>query len=175
MATRQRAIAIRLGAVATVAVLAAGCAQTSDPAEAGFFSGVSNLATGTYDQRVADREAARARAQTEADRLAARAAELDAERQALAREEAAALQRLQNVNADIAAQQARLTELSGRRDVDTQRLDDLQSRAADLQRRRDTLAASPPTSDPAEIERLEREIDDLRQVIDSIIATVAGP
>ena len=43
-------------------VLAAGgCARNQDPSQAGFFSGVANLADGTYDQRVADREATRDR------------------------------------------------------------------------------------------------------------------
>lgn len=47
------------------------CQTTTDPAEGGFFSGVSGIATGAYDQRIETAEADVASAQARNDALAA--------------------------------------------------------------------------------------------------------
>ncbi|MFA3920352.1 hypothetical protein [Ruegeria hyattellae] len=49
----------------------AGCQTTTDPAEGGFFNGVSGIATGAYDDRIDAAEADVASAQTRNDALAA--------------------------------------------------------------------------------------------------------
>ncbi|WP_372572713.1 hypothetical protein [Ruegeria jejuensis] len=49
----------------------AGCQTTTDPAEGGFFNGVSGIATGAYDDRVDAAEADVASAQARNDALAA--------------------------------------------------------------------------------------------------------
>ncbi len=57
----------------------AACQTSTDPADGGFFNGVSALSSGTYDDRIAEREASVEEAQ-------ARNAALTAEQQALARQ-----------------------------------------------------------------------------------------
>lgn len=47
------------------------CQTTTDPAEGGFFSGVSGIATGAYDERIASAEGDVAAAQARNDALAA--------------------------------------------------------------------------------------------------------
>ncbi|MEX0349254.1 MAG: hypothetical protein AB3N15_07480 [Paracoccaceae bacterium] len=49
----------------------AGCQTTTDPAEGGFFNGVSGIATGAYDDRIDAAEADVASAQARNDALAA--------------------------------------------------------------------------------------------------------
>ncbi len=52
-------------------VALSACQTTTDPAEGGFFSGVSGIATGAYDQRIETAEADVASAQARNDALAA--------------------------------------------------------------------------------------------------------
>ncbi len=52
-------------------VLLAACQTTTDPAEGGFFSGVSGIATGAYDDRITAAEGEVAEAQARNDALAA--------------------------------------------------------------------------------------------------------
>ncbi len=61
----------------TLGVLA-GCQTTTDPAEGGFFSGVSGIATGAYEDRVSASEAEVASAQARNDALAAQQSALGA-------------------------------------------------------------------------------------------------
>ena len=153
---------------------AAGCARTEDPAQAGFLSGVANLADGTYNQRVSEREAARDRAQNQANQLAARAAELDGERRQLALQEANAYQRLENLNGQLALERARLAQLDQQTNVDQSRLGSLQNRADSLEAQRIQLTNAPANQvDAAEVEALQQEIDALRSVIDSMISDLA--
>ncbi|SEI52345.1 hypothetical protein SAMN05444007_101447 [Cribrihabitans marinus] len=53
------------------ALLLAGCQTTSDPAEGGFFDGVSGIASGSYDARIDTAEADVAGAQARNEALAA--------------------------------------------------------------------------------------------------------
>jgi hypothetical protein len=67
--------------------LVAGCVQSDDPAEGGFYSGITGLAGGGYEARIAEREAAVTAAQS-------RQAALGAELTGLEREHAALQARL---------------------------------------------------------------------------------
>lgn len=60
---------IRVAAIACLLLTA--CQTTTDPAEGGFFSGVSGIATGAYDDRIAAAEGDVAAAQIRNDALAA--------------------------------------------------------------------------------------------------------
>ena len=172
----QRSNGTTLGiGLAAIVLVASGCSGTQDPAQAGFLDGVANLAGGTYDARIEQREQARAAAEVEASRLEARAAELETERRALAAEEAAARDRLQRLNVGIAQQQAQLRDLETRQGVDQQRLAQLRTWVQDLETRRDSLLSEDP--DPTlqrEVDQLEREVALLRQDIDAIIAGLAA-
>ncbi len=52
-------------------LILAACQTTTDPAEGGFFAGVSGIATGAYDDRIATAEGEVATAQTRNEALAA--------------------------------------------------------------------------------------------------------
>ena len=169
-----RATCLVSGAGLAALLLATGCTGTQDPSQAGFLDGVGNLASGTYDQRIEQREVARASAEVEASRLEARAAQLDAERRALAAEEAAARDRLARMNSNLAQEQARLNELQARQGADQQRLAELQARVREMESRRTTLSADPDPSLQAEVTRLEQEVVLLRRDIDTIIAELAA-
>ena len=160
-------------AAGLVALALAACTGTQDPSQAGFFDGVANLAGGTYDQRVAERQAAAASAHQQADQLALRAAELERERETLAAQEAQLSARVQQVNAEVYTQQARLQTLRTRQQTDQAQLSQLESRLSDLQRQLNRANTNPAPDTSAEIERLEREIAQLTRVIDDLIATTA--
>ena len=64
-------------------LLVAGCVQSDDPAEGGFYSGIAGLAGGGYEGRIAEREAAVAAAQARQTELAAELAGLEREHRAL--------------------------------------------------------------------------------------------
>jgi chromosome segregation ATPase len=161
-------------AASLAAVLAVGaCTGTQDPSQAGFFDGAANLASGTYDQRVAEREAAAASAQQQADRLAIRAAELEQERQTLAAREQQLRYRVQQVDAQAATQRQRLQQLRAAQQTDEAELARLENRLGQLERQLAQAQDNPAPETSAEIERLEREIAELTGVIDELIATTA--
>jgi chromosome segregation ATPase len=168
--TRALALALTIAGGAALA----GCTGTQDPAQAGFFDGAGNLLSGTYDQRVAEREELAARTEADAQQLAGRADELERQRVTLESQEAAARARVQRVNADIQTQQSRLASLRQNQQVNQQELARLQAQADDLDRRMAELRNTP--NDPAaaaELAQLERENAELRQVIDQMFETIA--
>jgi len=169
---RSRAIVATVGLSAVL--LSAGCSGTQDPAQAGFLDGVANLSSGAYDERIEQREVARASAEVEAARLEARAVELDAERRALAAQEAAARQRLQRMNSNLAQQQARLRELEAQEGANRAQLAEMQARARAMEARRERLSADPDPALEGEVNRLEQEVASLRRDIDTIIAELAA-
>lgn len=67
----------RLLLAASLLLLA--CVDSTDPAEGGFFNGVSGIASGTYDARVEEREREVAAARAENARLTAELARLRGE------------------------------------------------------------------------------------------------
>lgn len=160
------------GGLAAALALAA-CTGTQDPSQAGFLDGVANLAGGTYDQRIVERQAAAASTHQQADQLALRAAELERERQTLAAQEAQLNARVRQVNTEVSAQQARLQTLRAQRQADEAQLGQLDARLGDLRRQLAQANTNPTPNTSAEIERLEQEIAQLTRVIDELIATTA--
>jgi|GEM_PF-1816102 len=167
----QRLVALAAAALAAASLGA--CTGAQDPSQAGFLDGVGNLASGTYDRRIQEREVAAANANAQADALARRAAELEAERQMLAAEEAAAASRLQRVNAQVYAEQQRLATLRSAQNVDQIQLSQLEDQIARLQQELRQAQSGEGPRDEAEIARLEREIQELRSLIDGMMRTAA--
>jgi outer membrane murein-binding lipoprotein Lpp len=66
-----------------VVLLLASCADSGDPAQGGFVSGVAGLAGGGYEARIDEREGAVATSQARQAELAAELASLEAEHRAL--------------------------------------------------------------------------------------------
>lgn len=74
-------MSVRIASTLLLAVPLAACVESSDPAEGGFFAGISGISSGSYDARIAEQEADVAAAsaenaalRTERDTLAARIA-----------------------------------------------------------------------------------------------------
>ncbi|PLS21982.1 hypothetical protein [Neptunicoccus cionae] len=65
--------------MAAAALILAGCVTSEDPGDGGFFNGVAGASNGTYDRRVATRQAEVDRAQAENARLTAELARLRGE------------------------------------------------------------------------------------------------
>jgi hypothetical protein len=126
------------------ALAAAGCVQSNDPAEGGFYSGVAGLAGGGYKARIAEREAAVAAAQSRQTALAAELAGLEREHRTLQARLGA--QRSALRSAGVAIPPA--TEL-----------------------RLDAALAGPAETDPAaRAAALERAIGDARQLSEQLAA-----
>jgi chromosome segregation ATPase len=83
------------------ALLLTACATTDDPHQGGFFSGVQNLATGGYQQRIDSREQTLQQQYSEGSRLSARADTLRAERDRNQRELAAASSQVAQLEASL--------------------------------------------------------------------------
>lgn len=146
------------------------CQTTEDPARAGFFSGIANLSSGTYERRSAELEQRARESEAQARYLEQRAAALEAESRQLDSEEQALRARTARLNTELATMRRRLAEAQRQRNVDQARLAQLQSRADQLRRRQAQVEAAPP--DPAllaEVERIERENRELNEQIDRMM------
>jgi hypothetical protein len=123
-------------------LLVAGCVQSDDPAEGGFYSGVAGLAGGGYEGRIAEREAAVAAAQSRQIALASELAGLEREHRALQARLGAQRSALRSEGVAIPP----ATEL-----------------------RLDAALAGPTETDPAaRAAALERAIGDARQLSDQL-------
>ena len=89
------------------AFLLAGCVTSEDPSEGGFFNGVSGITSGTYDQRVEEREAGVADATARNEALAAEQARLSAQIQSAEGELARLKLRILNQKTALGATDAR--------------------------------------------------------------------
>lgn len=158
------------GALA-LALLLAACTGTRDPSEAGFFDGIRNIATGTYEQ---DAGVMRKQAETAEARVAdlrRQDRQLQEQIATLEGEEKRLRQRQRVINAQLEAQQKTLEQMRRRRGAVQSDLDALEARVAELAAEQSRLAATPVERvDPAEVARLERENEALRQDIDAMLA-----
>jgi hypothetical protein len=146
-------------------LLLAACADCSqDPSQAGFFCGVQNIASGTYERRQQALQLQAAQAET------------------IASNQGETLQRLQRQEADVEAQHYRLqsslaslrAQLTGeqrqlshaalQRETDQQTLAELDKQLRDLEARRTALSRSGSVT-PEEIAAIERDNQRLRAEI----------
>jgi len=160
---RQGVKRLVLGLGAALALSA--CTVSSNPADGGFISGVSGIATGTYDQRIQEREAAVAQEQIRSEGLQRRLGELEAQHAAIQSRIDDSKSRLDTIRNRIARARTRLNSqpLSASRNA---RLQELDQAEAELQRTRgdlDRLEASNVSSDQAlaEIDEIDSYISNL--------------
>ena len=161
---------LAMGIVLAAALLAA-CARTQDPSQAGFFSGTANIVDGTYDRRIYEREAALASARSTSQQLEAELAASQAEAMQLQQQQTALQQRLYALDTQNAGLRQQIAVARQQAAADDASLRQLETRLADLERRRTELR-DVPTADPgaqAELERLERETAEIRRAIDEIM------
>jgi chromosome segregation ATPase len=149
-------------AAASALLVLAGCAREEDPAKAGFFSGIGNLATGTYDRRLEQRQQELSEAERLKQQMAARAAESDRQRE----QSEAALRnrqaRLARLDGDIDRLQRRLDVLKRQRTGDEARLRDAEQRLAGL---RDERRQAAPDGDDAELRDIEQRLRTMDRAI----------
>jgi chromosome segregation ATPase len=148
--------------------LLAGC--TSDPNQAGFLSGLHNIATGTYDEQAAELETQAAEAEKRRGELRAEAQRLDAQIAQLQPEQQRLQQALASLNRQLATQSQRLSRARAQEAAQQAELEQLHAREAALSRRQ--LAAGNSSASQREIEAFERDNAQLQQDIDAFFATL---
>lgn len=89
-------------------LLVAGCATSDDPAAGGFFNGVSGLSSGTYQDRVDERQGDVETEQARAAALSTQQASVAAQSASVAEQIAALRAQLTQLRIQIANQQAQL-------------------------------------------------------------------
>jgi chromosome segregation ATPase len=142
----------------------------SDPAKGGFLSGVYNLSTGGYQQRVSERERSLEQVRLEQAALAGERAKVEREHAEIVRELNLAEVRVQALDRRIAAlnQQIRSERAAY---ADEQR--DLREAEARLAAMRSSIRRLDATNDPTAITRegiadVNRRLDELASFIDGM-------
>ena len=161
-------------ALSLLALPVAGCAGCSgDPARAGFSCGVANAVDGTYDRRIAERQAALASTQGTSRALQAELAASRSTLAALDADERSLQQQLARLDRDNRALSDRLDQARREQAASDATLRALEAELAALERRRTALADGPSSGDPAtwaELEALQNQTEDLQRIIDGLIA-----
>lgn len=156
--------------VAACLLALAGC--TSDPNQAGFLSGVYNIASGTYDQQSAELKAEAAAAEQRRTELRAEAQRLDAEIAQLQPEQQRLQQALASLNRQLATQSQRLSQARAQEAEQRGELEQLRAREAELSERQIALGNNPDSATRRDVEALERDNAQLQEDIDEFFAAL---
>jgi len=128
---------IKLGWVpmsgALVVSLLSGCASSDDPREGGLFGGIEGLSSGSYDERVREREERLAALRDTQSELVEDRETLDRSRAEAERELAMESERLSALQEDVARLRAELGRLSSEQEEQDVRVSELQARLDALQ------------------------------------------
>lgn len=147
----------------------AGCAATDDPAEGGFFTGMANLSSGAYEERLDRKRGELDAAQTEHARLEEHAAGVERDRAAVSAELAAAEQRLAVLRADMDDLDRRIEDASAGAALDQQELNRLNEELADLKQSERLLATDPVVGIDAKAKRID-ELERRKKVLEETLA-----
>jgi chromosome segregation ATPase len=158
-----------LGYMALLPLLA-GCATSSDPRQGGLFGGLSGLSSGTYDQRVKEREAqlhASQQSQAELSSENARLEQEKAARQALVAQER---QKLTKLDQEVQGLDRKVKQLSSRAGGADKQVKEAQQRLAELKKQLtsqgraiDALEGGGDGSQPDDLRR--RQLEEQRQAL----------
>lgn len=159
----------RLCAIVVGLGMLGGC--TSDPNQAGFLSGLHNIATGTYDEQAAELQTQAAAAEERRTELRAEAQRLDAEIARLQPEQQRLQQALASLNRQLATQSQRLSQAQVGEAAQQSDLDRLRAREAALGDRQIALGSGGGAT-RQEIEALERDNARLQEDIDAFFAAL---
>lgn len=118
--------------VVGLVLLASGCAVSDNPREGGFFGGVAGLSSGTYDQRLDEREKNLQQLRAIQADLGVERASLETEKRSLAAQVAQERSQLADLNANIGALERRVVSLRGTAASSGQRVGDLQKKLTTL-------------------------------------------
>ncbi|MFA5119848.1 hypothetical protein [Zavarzinia sp.] len=150
------------------AMLLGACARDPNPASAGYFSGLGNVLDGTYDQRVAERQADAARAEQMAQEMQARAAQSRSEAAVTSAQVDALRARNAKQKAELNRLQAAYERARQNRNARAAELDAAQAQLDAARRRQRELEQHPP-ADPAERARQQAELDQQLKALDDLI------
>lgn len=157
---------IRRASFALLAALpVAGCAVEQDPARAGFFSGISNITSGTYDRREAALRGELQQSQTARDAEQARTQETRTRLANWTRQRTEIRQRLQALD-------RRIAQLRSEGQVEASRLAQLQADTTGIQRENDELGRAEP-SEQAQVRA--RELARRTEEAEARISALIGP
>ncbi|MBR9865313.1 MAG: hypothetical protein GYB24_17945 [Rhodobacteraceae bacterium] len=123
--------------VAAVLILA-GCVTSQDPGDGGFFNGVAGASNGTYDQRVANRQAEVDRAQAENARLTSELARLRGEHSRAKSDLIAARSKARAAGVNLSPTQER--QVAAALQSDPARVESLSKAIADARRLSETIS-----------------------------------
>jgi chromosome segregation ATPase len=147
----------------------ASCSSCSgDPTQAGFFCGVSNIATGAYERRQAvlthEADVSKGYAASQQGRLHS----LQQEEAGLKAEQARLQANLASLQTDLQRERALLKAAEGNRTVAPQQLDNLEEQRSALQNRRHVLAGSSNVT-RQDVEALRQANQQLQQKINEAL------
>jgi len=162
MTTRWTAVLAVAGAAAM-----SGCAGSGDPHEGGFITGVTNLMSGGYQQRIDQRQAEVASLGAEQQQLQARADAIRQEQAQVDRQLASARARLSQLDRRIAALRARV---SG---DDAAKLDEAERRLSQARNKANEASdrGKSATERAADVADLQQVLDSVGGLVDSIART----
>ena len=147
------------------ALALSACTGDTNPATGNFFDGVSGLASGTYQQRVDDKNAQLESAQAEQAWLQQEAASVDQERAEVAAQVGDAERRLNRVDRNLAKLESEVNQARNANRISEQKRTALQSEIDDLRLSQQLLASDPVVDVQtkqrriAELEARERELE----------------
>lgn len=152
-------------------LLIAGCATSQNPADGGFFNGVSGLSQGTYQARVDSKEAELSSLQSANDQLLAAQRQQNAQAAAVSSELAQTQARYNQVSANLNRLNTRLANLQ----ASGSNVGSQQAQLQALQSRRNALASGGITANEAQqIQQLDAATRQLQQAIDSAFGAGVG-
>ena len=154
---------LRLGLACMASAWLAACAPSEDPGRAGFFDGLQNLSSGTYDRRAAEQdrrlhEAERIKRELQGDITAQQERNRGQQREIVAMQA-----RVAAMDRDLGALERRVADLR-RRNRENQELVDAERRVRALRREQQSLAAQP-SPPPERVDQVGRELD---SVVDAL-------
>jgi archaellum component FlaC len=155
----------RLATIAVIVVMLSACqARTQDPAQAGFFSGASNLMSGTYQQRVNQKQQELNATEQLRDQLQARATAAKQDQEQSDAELRLWQSRVTAMDTELARLKeefAKATAQLGSANSRVARVD-AEIRVLEEQRRRIATNSVPP---PADQQRLEEKMQVVRDAV----------
>ena len=149
-------------------LLLSGCAScTQDPSQAGFFCGVQNISSGTYERRQQVLQSQAAQAQEQAAQQAQQASTLQREEQADVTERNTLRAQLTSIQADVNRQRRELARARTERGANQVTIAKLETQQRQLQDRLNYLKSHSVSSE--EIAQLKRENAELQRKMNEVV------
>ncbi len=155
------------------ALLLAGCESNPDPAQGGFISGISGLGSGSYQDRLDQKEAELAAAEAERTALEEEAAIAESERSRLSSQVDEAERRLTTLGHDIAKLDKQIAEASRQRQLSDEEFAALKAEVRDLQLAQNLLQSDPVVDLETKRQRIAR-LETRKRLLEETLADALG-